>query len=248
MATQPFIAHRITLCDLAKLIPYAQNAKEHTPRQVGRIAASIRGFGFLVPVVIDSDGVLVAGHGRILAAQELGLEQVPTIEAGHLTPDEVRAYRIADNKLAEGAWLDDLLQTELQALATVDMAEAAGFTPDELDRILSSPTVLEAQAGILANKIDAEQETIPQGITAAETAQRAAELLHDLAEQQPEAFNKAEAVVLPARGSRDLLVLHDPATADIVAELRRYAEAGELADGSPLEALFRQICPLEPTK
>ena len=248
MADQPFMPHKISLRPTEQLVPYAQNAKEHTPEQVARIAASIRRFGFLVPIVTDHDGALVAGHGRLLAAQQLELQQVPTIDAGHLTPDEVRAYRIADNRLAEGKWLDDLLRCELEALQAADMALVAGFTPDEVDHILTSPSVAEAQARILANKVDAESEILPQAVTAADIAQRGADLLHEAAAKHPDAFTRAEAVILPVRGSRDLLILHDPATADIVAELRRYAEAGELETGSPLAELFKAICPLAPPK
>jgi hypothetical protein len=98
------------------LLPYEKNTKAHPEDQVARIAASIKEFGFNQPVLVDGSGVLVAGHGRVLAAQSLGLEAVPTICVDHLTPEQVRAYRIADNKTAESDWLDEVLRQELDDL------------------------------------------------------------------------------------------------------------------------------------
>jgi hypothetical protein len=85
------------------LIPYARNSRTHSDAQVAQIAASIREFGFTNPVLVDPDGGIIAGHGRVLAARKLALEQVPTIELGHLTDAQRRAYIIADNKLALNA-------------------------------------------------------------------------------------------------------------------------------------------------
>jgi ParB-like chromosome segregation protein Spo0J len=86
---------------LDRLIPYARNARTHSEDQVAQIAASIVEFGWLNPVLIDDAGSVIAGHGRLLAARKLGLEAVPVIRASHLTPAQVRAYRLADNRLAE---------------------------------------------------------------------------------------------------------------------------------------------------
>src|SRR5665811_2624897 len=85
---------------LASLIPYARNARTHSAAQVAQIAASIREFGFTNPVLVDGDRGVIAGHGRLLAARELGLTEVPTIELAHLTPAQRRAYILADNRLA----------------------------------------------------------------------------------------------------------------------------------------------------
>ena len=93
-----------------KLIPYARNARTHSPEQIEQIAASIREWGFTVPVLIDEAGMIIAGHGRVLAAQQLGLLEVPVIVARGWTDAQKRAYVIADNKLTEnGGWDDDLL-------------------------------------------------------------------------------------------------------------------------------------------
>lgn len=99
------------------LIPYARNSRTHSDEQVAQIAASIKEFGFTNPVLIDADNGIVAGHGRLLAARKLGMKEVPTINFGHLTDTQRRAYVIADNKLALNAgWDWDILKVELNDL------------------------------------------------------------------------------------------------------------------------------------
>lgn len=122
------------------LVPYAGNARTHSDKQIAQIAASIRQFGFTNPVLIDEDGGIVAGHGRVVAARQLGLAEVPTIALSHLTPAERRAYVIADNRLAELAgWDREILKIEFQALAEMDLdfeLEITGFETAELDLLL----------------------------------------------------------------------------------------------------------------
>jgi len=127
---------------VASLIPYARNARTHSDAQVAQIAASIREYGFTNPVLIDGEGGIIAGHGRVLAARKLGLETCPCITLGHLTPEQRRAYVLADNKLALNAgWDDDLLRIELADLQTVDYDLAlTGFSADEIAELLASPT------------------------------------------------------------------------------------------------------------
>lgn len=122
----------------ADLIPYANNAREHSPEQVSQIAASIKEFGFLSPVVTDGENGLLAGHGRLLAAAKLKLAEVPAIEAAHLTEAQRKAYIIADNKLAEQAsWNEQLLKLELEGLAELDFdLSLTGFGTDDLSRIM----------------------------------------------------------------------------------------------------------------
>ena len=105
------------------LIPYARNAKKHDASQVAKLAGSIREFGFNNPVLIDKDNGIIAGHGRVLAAQSLGLETVPCIRLGHLTDTQRRAYILADNRLAEigGGWDEEMLKLELADLAASDL-------------------------------------------------------------------------------------------------------------------------------
>nr|WP_306265446.1 DNA methyltransferase [Pararhizobium sp. IMCC3301] len=122
------------------LIPYAGNARTHSDKQIDQIATSIRQFGFANPVLIDKDGGIVAGHGRVAAAKRLGFAEVPTVKLGHLSAAERRAYVIADNRLAELAgWDRDILKIEFQALVEMDIAfelEISGFETTELDLLL----------------------------------------------------------------------------------------------------------------
>ena len=124
---------------LDRLIPYARNARTHADDQVAQIAASIVEFGWTNPILVDAEGVMVAGHGRLLAARRLGIDTVPVVVLGHLTPAQRRAYVIADNKLALNAgWNDELLAAELHALNGdgFDLA-LTGFDETELDRLLA---------------------------------------------------------------------------------------------------------------
>lgn len=95
------------------LIPYARNARTHSDAQVAQIAASIREFGWTNPILVDGDNSIIAGHGRLLAARKLGMEQVPCIELAGLTETQRKAYILADNKLAMNAgWDEDMLRLE----------------------------------------------------------------------------------------------------------------------------------------
>jgi len=125
---------------LALLKPYARNAKTHDAGQVTKIAASMAEFGWTVPVLVAADGELIAGHGRILAAAQLGLTEAPVIVLDHLTEAQRRAYRIADNKLTElGGWDEALLLQELQALLAEDFdLGLVGIPEDELDALLQA--------------------------------------------------------------------------------------------------------------
>ena len=127
---------------VASLIPYARNSRTHSPQQVDKIAASIREFGFLNPIIVDGQSGIIAGHGRVLAAQKLGLDALPVIEASHLTEAQRRAYVIADNRLAlDAGWDNDLLKIELQDLKAADFdLSLTGFSPDEIANFLVDPT------------------------------------------------------------------------------------------------------------
>ena len=116
------------------LIPYARNARTHSDEQIAQIAASIAEFGFTNPILIGADGVIVAGHGRLAAAQRLGMQEVPVIKLDHLSPIQRRALVIADNRIAENAgWDEELLRVELQALKLDDFdLSLTGFDADAL--------------------------------------------------------------------------------------------------------------------
>lgn len=124
---------------ISSLIPYAQNARLHSRGQVEQIAASIKEFGFNVPILIDASNTLVAGHGRVLAAQQLGYTEVPTIRLGHLTATQARAYRLADNQIAlNAAWDESLLAAELRGLDAEDFdLTLLGFSAEDIDAIMA---------------------------------------------------------------------------------------------------------------
>ncbi len=99
---------------ITELIPYANNARSHSDYQIGLIASSIQQFGFNVPILIDENNNILAGHGRLKAAEKLKLETVPTIQLSHLTEAQRKAFILADNKIAEHAtWDDEMLASEL---------------------------------------------------------------------------------------------------------------------------------------
>lgn len=143
MADSAWPADTVERWPLERLIGYARNAKTHPPEQVARIAASIREFGWTIPVLVDEAGTLIAGHGRVLAARQLGLSDIPTMVARGWTDAQVKAYRLADNKLTESAWDNDLLALELKELADagVDLA-LTGFDPQELTSLLLDRTAV----------------------------------------------------------------------------------------------------------
>ena len=125
---------------IAELKLDPQNPREHPPRQIGQIARSIKTFGFNVPVLIDSKSNVIAGHGRLLAVQQLGLIEVPTILLDHLSQAQARAFMIADNKLTLNAeWDLQLLSQQLRDLSLLDLdfdIEITGFETAEIDLII----------------------------------------------------------------------------------------------------------------
>jgi ParB-like chromosome segregation protein Spo0J len=131
--------HKIV--NTADLIPYARNSRTHSDEQVAQIAASIREFGFLNPIIVDGENGIIAGHGRVLAAQKLKIEQLPCIQANHLTEAQRKAYVIADNKLGlNSGWDDKLLKIELDELSKLGFdLTVTGFHVDELSEIFDEP-------------------------------------------------------------------------------------------------------------
>ena len=134
-----WFADKIESWPTAKLVPYARNARTHSDEQVAQIAASIAEFGFTNPILAGSDGVIVAGHGRLAAAQKLGLEQVPVVVLDHLNPTQRRALVIADNRIAENAgWDDAMLRIEIASLQDEDFdLSLTGFDPDALAELMA---------------------------------------------------------------------------------------------------------------
>jgi DNA modification methylase len=128
----------IEMLPIDELIPYAKNPKSHPPSQIAKLASGIREFGFIIPNVIDKDNIIVVGHGRTLAAKEAGLRILPCIRAEHLTPAQIKAFRLFENRSGEdSSWLDDLLREELLDLKGLDFDLAlTGFDERQLDKLL----------------------------------------------------------------------------------------------------------------
>ena len=135
----PAMAKRIELWPLDRLVPYARNARTHSDEQVAQIAASIAEFGFNNPVLVDTNAGIIAGHGRVLAARKLGIDQVPVVVLDHLSETQKRAYVLADNRIGENAgWDDEILRTELTDLKDADLDLALlGFDEDEVANLFA---------------------------------------------------------------------------------------------------------------
>jgi len=146
--------NKIENIPLADLIPYARNSRTHSDAQVAQIAGSIREFGFTNPVLIDATGTIIAGHGRVLAARKLSMQAVPCLRLGHLTPAQVRAYVIADNRMALSAgWDEEMLRAEIAGLKAdgFDVGQI-GFTDEEIAALLAP----------LANEGQTDPDDVPE--------------------------------------------------------------------------------------
>jgi DNA modification methylase len=148
---------------LDRLIPYARNPRTHTEEQVAQIAASIAEFGFVNPVLVGADGVIIAGHARVMAARKLGLSEVPVIVLDHLSQAQRRALVIADNRLAQNAgWDEEMLRVELEALREDDFSlDRLGFEDAEIEALLA-----ESDEAVTGNTDDdAVPETLETAVT-----------------------------------------------------------------------------------
>jgi len=125
------------LVPIDKLVPYANNARTHSPEQVNKLRSSLREFGFINPIIIDKDYGIIAGHGRLLAAREEGYTEVPCVLADHLTEAQKKAYILADNRMAmDAGWDEELLRIEIEALKAEDFdVLMTGFDEKELSKL-----------------------------------------------------------------------------------------------------------------
>jgi site-specific DNA-methyltransferase (adenine-specific) len=139
-------ADKIEQCNIESLIGYARNSRTHSPEQVSQIAASIKEFGFTNPVLIDKDGGIIAGHGRVAAARKLGMTEVPCLRLSHLTKTQTRALVIADNRLALNAgWDNEMLALEFKDLMEFGFdVSLTGFSEEEIDALMP----LELEEGL----------------------------------------------------------------------------------------------------
>lgn len=154
----------ITYQTIGALSPNSHNARTHSKHQIRQIAASIQAFGFTNPVLIDSRGTIIAGHGRVEAAKLLNIDQVPTVRLEGLTEEQIRAYVIADNRLAEKAgWEKEILAIELQHLITIDETfdvTVTGFEIPEIDLILQEANVEQDKDDVV--DIDEAAQSVTQ--------------------------------------------------------------------------------------
>ena len=128
---------KIEQVPIEKVIPYAQNAKAHPEGQVKKLADQIEEFQWDQPIVVDAGMVIIKGHGRLMAAQKLGLKTVPVVVANYLSPEQARAATIADNKVSESEWFPEILGLELKALQEMDFNMAlTGFDLVELNDLM----------------------------------------------------------------------------------------------------------------
>ncbi len=141
-------AQQVEQIPVSDLIPYARNARTHSEQQVAQIAGSIQEFGFCNPVLIDGQNSIIAGHGRVMAAQRLKLDTVPCIRLTHLSDAQRRAYILADNRIAlNSGWDTEMLANELSDLHADDLdLGLLGFEPDELGKLLDLPTEPKEEA------------------------------------------------------------------------------------------------------
>lgn len=151
----------IELCPIQTLSPYANNARTHSTAQIKQIAASIQTFGFTNPILIGDEQEILAGHGRVAAAKQLGMTEVPVLKLSHLNAEERRAYVLADNKLAENAgWNEELLAIELQGLIDLDFdVELTGFSTTEIDILIDGSIQDHQEADPILDKVP----TLPEG-------------------------------------------------------------------------------------
>jgi site-specific DNA-methyltransferase (adenine-specific) len=152
----PAMAKRLELWPIDRLVPYERNARTHSPEQVAQIVASIQEFGFTAPILVDGKDGILAGHGRLAAAKELGLAEVPVVVLDHMDEKQRRAYVLADNKLALNAgWDDELLRVELGDLASMDFdLSLLGWSEDELADLLPEVEELPPE--------DADADAVPE--------------------------------------------------------------------------------------
>lgn len=144
---------KIEMVDTADLLPYVNNSRTHSPEQVEQIAISMREFGWTQPIIVDDENMVLAGHGRLMAAKKLKMEKCPVVRASNLSPAQKKAYVIADNKIAENSdWDKELLGAELAFLQEEEFdLSVLGFDATELADLMG-----------LGEEADDESESVPQ--------------------------------------------------------------------------------------
>jgi hypothetical protein len=218
------MASHIELWPLHRFVPYARNARTHSDEQVAQIAASITEFGFVNPILAGSDSVIIAGHGRLLAARKLGITEVPVIVIEGLSQNQRRALAIADNKLAlNAAWDEEMLRLEIEALQNAEYdLNILGFEDDELAQLLAQQDAAEGLT---------DEDFIP---ALEDSAVTLTDDLWILGEQRllcGDAMSCADADRLMAGAAADLVFTDPPYTVDYEGYRRPPQDPGR-SDGS----------------
>jgi hypothetical protein len=171
LAAQPLA---IEMWPIKRVLPYAGNAKQHPDIQISQIASSIQQFGFVNPVLVDASGVLIAGHGRILAANQLQMKKIPVIQLGYLTEAEAKALRLADNVIpSKGTWNPDLVELELASLKSLNFdLQPLGLDdiqfPDLDEEIIPAPPKSQrSKTTVFVSVLNADVERARKAIVAA---------------------------------------------------------------------------------
>jgi ParB-like chromosome segregation protein Spo0J len=137
---------KVKIIDIDKIYPYTNNPKKHPEKQINKIASSIKNYGFTVPIVVDEDNEIIAGHGRYEAARKLELEELPVIRRDDLNKAQVKGLRLADNKVAESEWNYEQLAVEFEELEFDDYdLELTGFNEEEINGITENYDIPEEE-------------------------------------------------------------------------------------------------------
>ena len=138
---------KLEMVKVSELIPYVNNARTHSQEQVNKLRSSLREFGFVNPVIIDADKNVIAGHGRLMAAKEEGITEVPCVLVDYLTEAQKKAYILADNRYAQDAgWDEELLRLEIEALEGMDFdVSLTGFNEDEISDLFAGADTSDTQ-------------------------------------------------------------------------------------------------------
>ncbi len=164
----------IEMWPIKKVLPYANNAKQHPDKQLDQLSASIKKFGFVNPVLVDASGVLIAGHGRVASAQKLGLKKIPVIQLGYLSDADAKALRLSDNAIADrGIWSPELVELELSSLRALnfDLAplglDSIEFPELDEDITPTPPKAARSKTTIFVSVLNADVEKARKAIASA---------------------------------------------------------------------------------
>ena len=221
---------------LDKLLPYACNARTHTAEQIAQVAASIVEFGWTNPILVGADGIIIAGHARLLAARKLGMTEVPVIVLDHLTPAQRRALVIADNRLALSAgWDEEMLRVELQSLEEEGFdLDLVGFTDEELEELLRDPE--ETREGLT------DEDAVPEEPERAVTEPGDVWILGEHRLLCGDATERAAYETVLAGGLADMVFTDPPYNVDYEGKTANRLKIGNDALGGKFYDFLRESC------